>query len=189
MNGWHDVALTSTGERQVALLRDALADGLPLQAAYASPLRRAVATARALPRPRAGPIRPLRAAREIGCGAAEGLLVAEAQLRFPEHWAANPRQDDDAFRWPGGESCREFRRRCVRLLDGLAARHAGERIALVTHAGVVSTVLGALTQIPPARWEPNRPGNTGITELRWRRGTGELVRFDDRAHLESVRTA
>jgi broad specificity phosphatase PhoE len=189
LNGWHDIGLTSVGERQVALLRAALADAPPLDAAYASSLERAVATARALPPARGGPVRLLRAAREIGCGAADGLLAAEAQLRFPEHWAANLRQDDDAFRWPGGESCRAFRRRCVRLLDAICARHSGERVALVTHAGLVATVLGAISGIPPARWEPNRPGNTGVTELRWHRGGGEVVRFDDRSHLAAVRTA
>jgi broad specificity phosphatase PhoE len=189
LNGWHDVGLTTVGERQVVLLRGAFAGGPPLDAAYASPLQREGATARALPPARRGAVRLLRAAREIGCGAADGLLAAEAQLRFPAHWAANLRQDDDAFRWPGGESCQAFRRRCVRLLDAIAARHPGERIALVTHAGVVATVLGAIAGIPPARWEPNRPGNTGVTELRWRRGGGEVVRFDDRSHLAAVRTA
>lgn len=183
LNGWHDVELTPAGEREVLLLRDALRDGPPLDAAYASPLSRAVATARALPPARRGPLRLLRSAREIGCGEADGLLVAEARLRFPRHWAKNLAQDDDAFRWPGGETYREFRRRCVLMLDGLAARHTGERLAVVTHAGVVATIVGAITGVPAARWEPNRPANASITEVRWARGTGEVVRFDDRAHL------
>lgn len=189
LNGWHDVPLTPAGERQVALLREALRGGPALDAAYTSPLQRAVATSLALPPARQGPVRLLRSAREIGCGAADGLLAAEAQLRFPQHWAANLRRDDDGFRWPGGETCRSFRRRCVRLLDALAARHVGERIALVTHAGVVSTILGAIAGISAARWDVDRPGNTGITEVRWTRGAGTLVRFDDRTHLATVRSA
>ncbi|HYG69915.1 MAG TPA: histidine phosphatase family protein, partial [Anaeromyxobacteraceae bacterium] len=152
------------------------------------PLARAVATARALPPARGGPLRLLRSAREIRCGEADGLLVAEARLRYPLHWAANLRQDDDGFRWPRGESYGEFRWRCVRMIDGLAARHPGERLALVTHAGVIATILGAVAGVPPARWEPNRPANASITEVRWTRGTGEVVRFDVRAHLRA-RTA
>lgn len=188
LNGWHDVGLTAAGERQVRALRGAFRGGPGPDAVYASPLRRALETARPIARDARLPLRIVRSAREIRCGAVDGLLASEVQLRWPEHWAANLRQDDDDFRWPGGESQAELRARAVRLLDALAARHPSQRLVVVTHAGVVATVVGVVRGVPAARWEANRPGNTGITEVRWTRGGGELVRFDDRAHLAAALT-
>jgi broad specificity phosphatase PhoE len=65
----------------------------------------------------------------------------------------------------------------------VVASHPGERLAVVTHAGVVSQALGALARTSAARWESFRPGNTAITELRFRGEIGVVTRFDDRAHL------
>ena len=53
----------------------------------------------------------------------------------------------------------------------------------MTHAGVVSQIVGALRGLRPARWEPYRPMNTGITEIVWNHESGSVVSFDDHAHL------
>ena len=97
--------------------------------------------------------------REIYCGRLEGVPLVEVQRRYPFLWQANLRQADDDFHWPGGESYRDFRRRALRAVGAIAAAHPGELVMIVTHAGVIAQVLGALNGIRAARWEPFRPSN------------------------------
>jgi broad specificity phosphatase PhoE len=48
----------------------------------------------------------------------------------------------------------------------------------VTHAGVISQIVGALHGTSAARWELWRPRNGSVTEVRWQDGRGALVFFD-----------
>lgn len=83
MSGWTDTPLSPEGRRQAVAL-----EGAPRFAAlYASPLRRALDTARALARLAAGEIRIEPDLREICCGALEGWDVDEVRARHPALWA------------------------------------------------------------------------------------------------------
>ena len=183
VGGRTDVPLSARGHDEVRRLQQRLRGTPPFAAIYSSPLRRAWETAAALAEAGLGPIRVCPALREIDCGTLDGMPLQEVQRRYPELWAANLRQEDDRFRWPGGESYREFRCRCLRAVHTLALAHRGARITLVTHAGVISQILGFLAGVRPARWECFLAGHTALTELDWSRGSGTIVRFDDRAHL------
>jgi broad specificity phosphatase PhoE len=119
--------------------------------------------------------------REISCGELDGMALGEVQQRFPELWKANLRQDDFNFCWPGGESYRGFRKRCLETVQAIARRHRGGSVALVTHAGVITQIVGFLHGANPAEWARFRPGNTGLTEVMWE--SGDLISFDDRSHL------
>jgi broad specificity phosphatase PhoE len=196
--GWTDAPLGDTGREQVHLLcARMLAEREVPAALYTSPLRRALDTARLLgdaldvrPRLRAG-------LREIHCGALDGLPVERVRREHAVLWRRNQAQEDDSFRWPGGESYAEFRARCLAAVGRIAAAHPGGRVAVVTHAGVITQVLGALHGIPAARWGAFRAGNASLTVVRWPAGgaTGgdgagagagisdALEVFDDRAHL------
>lgn len=76
-------------------------------------------------------------------------------------------QHDDAFRWPGGESYAEFRARVLRALSRLAARHPGATVAVFTHSGVISQVLGTLRGRLAAQWERDRPEPMSATTVTW----------------------
>jgi broad specificity phosphatase PhoE len=127
--------------------------------------------------------RPHDSLREIHCGRLEGVPLVEVQRRYPSLWQANLRQTDDGFRWPGGESYRDFRRRVLRAVATVANAHPGQQVMIVTHAGVISQVLGALNGIRAARWEAFRPSNASLTIVDWADGTGHVRTFDDHAHL------
>ena len=60
---------------------------------------------------------------------------------------------------------------------------------MVTHAGVISQVVGALHGINAARWEAFRVGNASITRMQWQGGAGVVSCFDDRAHLSACSPA
>jgi broad specificity phosphatase PhoE len=115
------------------------------------------------------------------------MVLREVRQRFPALWQANARQDDDDFRWPGGESYREFRRRCLSAVIKLTAAHSGGSVALVTHAGFITQVVGSIRGDRPACWDRHRTGNTALTEIRWTNGSGTVMVLDDRRHLSTGR--
>ncbi len=185
MCGWTDLPLTRLGHAQVDLLRRRLSRGASFAAIYSSPLRRARETANALRG--LGPLHLRAELREICCGELDGMTLGQVRERFPELWEANVRQDDEDFRWPGGESYREFRHRCLSALGRVIAGHPAATVAIVTHAGFISQIVGAMKGESPARWDRHRAGNTSVTEIVWDRGSGVLVGFDDGAHLADRR--
>ncbi len=183
MCGWTDLPLTALGEQQAAFLEGATA----AEVVYTSPLRRARDTAR---RCAAGvELIDDPDLREIGCGRVEGMAIREVQRDHPEAWARNAAEIDDDFRWPGGESYAELRARAVSSISAIAARHPAKRVAIVTHAGVITQLLGHITGTRVARWSAFRVGNASITEVAWAGARSEILAYDVRDHLPpSLRT-
>jgi broad specificity phosphatase PhoE len=180
MSGWTDLPLTAHGLTQAKALGARLvADPAP-SAIYSSPLTRARHTA-AILGAHLGQreVRVERALSEIGCGTVDGWPIRQVQERYPREWAQNASQCDPDFRWPGGESYREFRERILGVMERIATYHHPTRVLVVTHAGVISQIVGWMKGESPARWESFRPRNTSITELIWHAGHAELVSFDD----------
>jgi broad specificity phosphatase PhoE len=177
--GWTDPPLSPHGRTQARAVAELLAGEPPCSAIYASPLRRAWDTATTVGVAlRVGP-RRYDGLREICCGWLDGLPLADIRASFPALWHRNLAQADDRFAWPGGESYRDFRLRVLQGIRALANAHLGERIVLVTHAGVITQLLGALYGESAARWESFRVANASVSELRWPlSGGGELVRFN-----------
>jgi broad specificity phosphatase PhoE len=181
--GWFDAPLSQRGWAQVERLCAHLEHRRRPTALYTSPSCRALSMARVIGS-RVGLVpRPLDLLREIHCGRLEGVPLVEVQRRYPFLWRANLWQADDGFRWPGGESYRDFRRRVLRAVATIAAAHPGEQVMLVTHAGVIGQVLGALHGIRAARWAAFRPSNASLTVVDWADGTGHVRTFDDHDHL------
>ena len=189
LTGWLDAPLSALGWAQAERLCARLAGGPRPDALYASPLRRARDTAEVLATALGLSPRLLGSLREIDCGRLDGLPLAQVKRRHPELWRRNLAQQSDAFRWPGGESYREFRARALRAVGRIARQHRGGRVVIVTHAGVITQVLGALHRVPAARWSAFVVGNASITEVRWSGSTGTLLRADDRRHLGRVSAA
>ncbi len=190
MSGWTDFPLSVEGRRQAALLAHRLENEHAFfDALYSSPLLRAADTARALSSRCAAPLTLVDDLREIGCGCVDGSPLTDVQRDFSEYWQSNLLQNDEAFRWPGGESYRELRDRCMAAVHAFAVRHDGQRVAIVTHAGVISQIIGYLHDLNPARWACFRPGHCSLSELEWEGDRGTLLKFDDRAHLHAMKPA
>jgi broad specificity phosphatase PhoE len=178
--GSFDVPLSARGLAQVrAVVASRRARSAP-HALYTSTLRRATQVAEALASlwrlvPMAAPW-----AREIHCGEVEGVRLADLERRCPRLWRRHEAQDDDTFAWPGGESYGDFRRRVMNGLSEVARAHPGARVSIVTHAGVVSQVLGAVRQRPPAIWSADRPEFFTATEVVWENDRPlEIISFNE----------
>lgn len=183
MSGQTDLPLSPLGRWQAEALSRRLAAGPPAAAVYSSPLVRAEDTARRLAGGHLGPLRLAEGLQEIDCGDADGMTIAEVQARYPVLWEENQSQRHEEFRWPGGETYLLFRQRSLEAVRWIASRHPGQRVVVVTHAGVIGQLLGALHGLTAARWDAYRPGNCSLTEVEWQGETGRLLRFDDRTHL------
>jgi alpha-ribazole phosphatase len=144
--GWHDVPLSQTGINQAKHLAKQLAR-IRLDVVCASPLRRALQTARILAATHAASVETIQGLAEIHFGDFEGLSYDEIQKRFPEtyqQWMDQP----TAVRFPNGEDFQGFQRRALAVRDSIIARNFGHSIAVVTHAGVIRILLADALGIP-----------------------------------------
>jgi broad specificity phosphatase PhoE len=123
--GWEDVPLDEEGQRQAAAVAEALA-GDAIDAVYASPLSRAVATARPLAAARGLDVFVRPALKEIDYGRYQGLLKADQPLRL--------RHEHLVERMPGGESLEDVYRRIESAWGELRQELArGRSLAVVGH--------------------------------------------------------
>jgi broad specificity phosphatase PhoE len=189
MSGWTDTALSDEGELEAARLARALRHDRGFTAIYTSPLQRARRTAEPICDALRIPVRVDPGLREIFCGQVDGRSVEDVRTHHPDAWARNAQESDEDFSWPGGETYRAFRARCLRSIRRIAARHPGERVLVVTHAGVISQLAGWIRGIGCARWSALRPGNASISTIRWGPRGRAVVRFDERGHLAEVAAA
>lgn len=137
--GHADPPLNERGREQARELARQLA-GEDLQAVYASPLLRALETARIVAASLGLPVEARPALREVDVGSWEGLTRMEVEERFP---AAFGRWRDGGDGWDGGETYEHLGRRVLADLLELAARHPAERILVVSHGGTMRAAQAA----------------------------------------------
>lgn len=184
LSGWTDTPLSSRGEEDARRVAAALQREHEVVALYSSPLRRALHTAAPIAEVLGLTLQVEDGLREIFCGEVDGESVAHVQARYAEFWTRNLQERWEDFRWPGGESYREFRARCLWTLRRLAGRHPGDRVIVVTHAGFISQVLGWTAGVSCARWSALRPANGAVSRLAWDRGPCRVEAFDEQCHLD-----
>ena len=124
-------------EAVAAALRAELPAGVPV---FTSPLRRCHDLAALL---HASPTADERLA-EMHFGDWEGRLWDEIPRAELDAWAA----DVAGYAPPGGESPRVLQRRALDFVASLAVEEA----VVVTHAGVIRTLLAHWQGLPPERW-------------------------------------
>jgi alpha-ribazole phosphatase len=142
--GHSDPELNARGHSQLAALIDRLRVE-NLGAVYTSDLRRAHTTGRAVAEAFGVKCHLRPALREIDFGRWEGATWREIEQRdeaYARRWVEEyPRSPA-----PGGESFRDFERRVMDEVKFLSMRGEAEdqSIAVITHAGVLRTVLRTL---------------------------------------------
>jgi probable phosphoglycerate mutase len=181
IQGQIDIGLNAIGRDQAQRLGRALADA-QFDAVYASDLRRAADTARAVAERAGLPLRTEVSLRERAFGDFEGLTWAEVERQHPEasrRW----RERDASFGPPGGETLSVFYERAVGALAAIAARHRGQHIAIVTHGGVLDALYRAATRIAldaPRTWQL---GNASINRVLHGNEGFTMVGWNDHLHL------
>lgn len=184
LQGHLDVPLDAIGRAQAARLATALADE-GLAAIYSSDLQRAHDTAAPLAAATGLPVRADPALRERSFGRLEGATYAEVERDWPEDALRWRRRDPD-FGPGGGESLNAFYARTVVAVGDIAARHAGEAIAVFAHGGVLDCLYRAATRLDlraPRSWQL---GNAAINRLLHHGEGFVVVGWNDDAHLAGL---
>jgi probable phosphoglycerate mutase len=182
--GQIDVPLNEAGVRQAERLAARLAEERH-DAFYSSDLLRARQTAARLAS--AWGLEPTahEGLREQSFGVLEGLDVPTIKERHADLWARWLEHEAD-FALPGGESLRQFHRRVLDTVRELAEGHAGARLAVVTHGGVLDMLWRTAMGLPIAGLRNCEIPNTGLNRLRWTGGTLQIDTWADAAHLEGL---
>lgn len=186
--GHLDVPLNATGHAQAARLAARLVGDKP-DAFYSSDLLRTRQTA--APLAQAWNVAPelMPAFREQAFGVFEGLDFPAIQARHAELWQRWLTQDADFALPGGGESMAAFSQRVLSALANIVKDHAGQRVAVVTHGGVLDALWRKAHGLPLHGGRACEIPNTGINRLRWT-GHGLVVEaWGDAAHLAEVSAA
>ena len=138
IQGHMDIALNRLGIAQAKAVGKRLARE-QFDAIYSSDLIRAYHTARpAVPDPERIIVRDRRL-RERHLGVLQGLTGEEAMAGHPAAWKVFKSRNPE-LALEGGESLGGFSRRVVDFVEDILGKHAGGRILLVTHGGVLDAV-------------------------------------------------
>lgn len=181
-----EVPLSDEGRAQARGLAFRLG-GEPLAAVYASPLGRALETARIVAEPHGLVVQTDPRLREISHGHWEEMTRTEVEERFPEEvaaWEADPY----TFAPEGGETGLEVTARALpAVLDHVRA-HPGERILVVSHKATIRLLLSSLLGFDPRRYRDNLDQSPAALNVVDFRGTthARLSLFNDTSHYEQT---
>jgi probable phosphoglycerate mutase len=182
IQGQSDVSLSELGHHQSRAVAAAL-QGLPVEAIYASPLRRAMQTAQPVAEALGLPIRTDPRLMEVHAGVFQDRLRSELDGLFPDEYARWKSGDPD-FAIPGGESRRDLMRRGREVFEDIA-RADCRQVVVVAHGGLLTAALKALLGIPAQR-HPLFLLNCSISRAELGNGQVRLLSLNQVDHLHEV---
>lgn len=161
-HGWYDSSLTDTGRRQLEFLARRFQD-IPLDAVYASNLKRAQDTARAVAEPQGLTIKTEPGLRELGVGVYEDMPFGELGHRYPEvkrrFQSCSPH-----FAPQGGETFHQVAQRMAKAFFRIAEAHPGQTVAAASHSTAIRCLQAALRGKHPSQvQELTLCENTGVS--------------------------
>lgn len=181
--GQADTDLSPLGRRQAMALGRRLATLSP-SAVYTSDLSRAKETARLAASMAGLEVAPDPSFREVNVGKWQGLTFDEIRATMPESFA-EWRSERPDFRFPGGETYEEATVRAMRRLEELAGARRGERLAVVSHGGVLRALVHHVLGLDRGRRAPLTLSNAGVSAIAGEPGRWRLVLLNDTCHLET----
>jgi broad specificity phosphatase PhoE len=158
-------------------------DYIEFVAAYASPAKRTMRTAR-LAFEKID-IEAREGLREIRLGEWEGKKAHVLRKRYPlevERWFHSP----SVVRIPGGETVGQFRRRVMSEMNRIRKAHPSGEIAVVTHAGVICAYLTSLLGMSLDDLWSFKIRNASVTRVLFPQGKARIDLLGDIHHLEGV---
>jgi alpha-ribazole phosphatase/probable phosphoglycerate mutase len=153
--GQSDPPVNETGYRQIEELLESLRLER-IDAVYSSDLQRAATTARALARFLAVPCILRDTLREIDFGDWDGLRWEEIE-KLDKTYATRWLEDFPQVSAPNGESFMHFEARAMAEAKYLLSECENRIVAVVTHAGVMRTILRSLCGVGDSEaWEQTK---------------------------------
>ena len=187
VGGMVDPPLSVVGERQAERVGARFAH-TPIDAVYASPLLRARSTGEAV----AGhhglevairdDLREIEVYRDLPQDRPLLEMIGrERLLGLREQMLRHMRWDV----YPGSESSHEFRSRVTTVIDGIAASHQGQRVAVACHGGVINAYVADILGVTVDMFF--RPAHAAVHVVRAALGGRRAVEtIGDTSHLATA---
>ena len=175
-----DVGLNETGLAQAEALGHHLAD-FDIEAVYASPLKRALDTARAVAVYHSLEVSIAQDLADFNYGAWQGMSNSEVREKYADlyqRWLTAPH----TVIMPDGESLDEVTERTRKVVDEIVARHEGT-VLLVSHRVINKVLICSLLGLDNSRFWNIRQDVTGMTTFEYEGGRFILTRHNDTSHL------
>jgi len=181
IQGHLDSNLTPEGiaQAQACALR---LNGETIDAVVASDLGRVRHTTELLTRGLPLPIHFRPSLRERCFGIGEGMTYAEMEAAYPQMFSTTGLVDAE-FTLPDGESRNVFHQRVRTAIEGLAIAHAGKRVLIVTHGGVLGVIYRWLNDLPVGALKIAIP-NVGYNRISAVPGDWKIEIWGDTTHLD-----
>jgi broad specificity phosphatase PhoE len=179
-----DKPLNREGQRQARAVGRFLSR-FAIHAVYASPLVRAVETARAIAGHHGLGVETLAELCECHVGRWEGKDWGTIEREFPEAYRAfieNPAE----VPYLGGESYADVLARVKPALLKLAERHAGQSIAVVAHNVVNRVFAASILGLDLCKAKDLRQSNGCVNVVRFEDGSPALVTMNAEFHLHEM---
>ena len=181
LEGAADPELSEAGTRQAGLLADYLA-GETIHAVYASPLQRAIETARPLSDRLQLPVTIADGIAEYDRHSSEYVPIEELKATNDPRWQQMLADD-----WDDRDETRlEFAERVFATVEAIVAAHAGQKVAVVCHGGVINAylarVLGAADSV--GFFYPNYTSIHRVAAART--GQRQILTINETAHLRGT---
>lgn len=182
--GRADVPLNETGRAEARKIGEAL-KGIPLDAAYSSPLSRAVETARAILIHHNLELRTDPGLVDIDYGKWQGVPLSEVTRTYPDRyraWSEAP----ESVQMPGGESLEDVRQRAMDALQRICRAHPGDTVLLVAHRVVNKVLLCGVMGLDHRHFWAIKQDNCALNVFDYEDGGYALHLLNDTCHLKSV---
>lgn len=184
--GRADLPLDEIGLKQAEATGRYLAERWPVDAVYASPMRRAMQTAEAIAESHGLTAQPFDGLLDIDFGEWQGHSPEEVGERYPDllrAWLEAPH----TVHIPGGESLDDVRSRVVAGLHEVIEGHVGETVGLVGHNVVNRVLLCAVLGLGSEHFWRLRQDTCAVNVFDADEdGTFTIVLLNDTCHLQDL---
>ena len=181
--GSTDIPLSDEGIRQAGMLRERLNGDFDY--IYASPLKRAYATADVICEGTDKSISIAEGMREINFGEWEGLTIKGIAEKYPDIFKSW-RSDKEEGRFCGGDnSTLNASIRAKKAIMEIVNKHPGKKIAIVAHGGIIKAGLIGIFGWDMSMYHKIALGNTCINTITFNEDMKPaLVGLNDTNHLD-----
>lgn len=180
--GQSDIDINADGYRQAEELRDRLADE-KIDAVYSSDLKRAITTAGVICSPHQLEITACPEIRELNYGEAEGLTYKEISEKYPD-LSEMIAKYSPVLSFPGGESFSDLTDRAGRFLEIINNHPTDQTILVVSHGGMLRTLICQLLGMDQEHWPKFRFDNASLTIVDIYPQRAILSLLNDTSHLK-----
>ncbi len=176
--GQLDIPLNDEGLAQVAKLGNYF-QKRPVDVIYSSDLKRAYQTAEAIARAKDLQIRILPGLREVNVGKLEGMTWAEVKENYP-NWVKSGHNHG----YPGGETRLDIENRVKNTWEYIAKRHSNENVVLVSHGGIIKSLICLLLGINNENRSRFVIDNSSVTRIIYNDSGYKVKSLNSLEHLE-----